>query len=646
MNLMKNKFLATAMILLSSWGAMAQTQKVSVVSPDKSLQIQMEQSASGELTYQVYKNKQLVIGKSDLGLHGDISFEKGLKIVSTETTGKIVETYSAPAEKRHLRTFIANGAQVNIQNPLGQQIVIDIRVSNEGAAFRYRYSSESQVTVKAEKTSFQLLPGTKAWLHPHADAHTGWAETQPSYEEQYEYAVPVGTPSPQKAGWSFPALFQSGKNWILLTEAGLTPDYVGTRLAQYSEGGKYTIGFPQMRETINADEPNDVVSKNIVSPWRVIVVGSLADVVESQMVSDLALPADPKRDFSWVKTGISSWSWGVLHDDATVYPVQKDFIDYASRMQWEYCLIDADWDWKIGYEKIKELAGYAKTKNVRVLLWYNSSGAWNSTKYTPKNALLDREARRKEFFRIADMGIAGIKVDFWPGDGQSTIQYYYDLMEDAADAKLLVNFHGTTVPRGWSRTFPNLVAMESIRGFEFTTFDQKDTDLAPKHLTMMPYARNVVGPMDFTPVCFTEIVGKKRRTSNAFELALSVVLQAGVQHYVEIPESMAKQPEDVQSFLKTIPRQWDDIKLLAGQPGESVVIARKSGSNWYVGGINSTSEVKKFTIHLKTLKSKAKNITVITDGQNNRSFETKKISLKKQVLEIEIQPNGGFVTIL
>jgi hypothetical protein len=643
---MKKFLFAAAMIWFTVAGVFAQLQKVSVVSPDKSVQIQIEQSVAGELTYQVLKNKKVVIGKSDLGLNGDVNFDQGLQIVSTEPTGLISETYSAPAEKRHLRTFTANGARILVKNKAAQKLSIDVRISNEGAAFRYQYQSDSQVAVKSEKTSFQFLPGTRAWLHPHADAHTGWAETQPSYEEQYEYAIPVGTPSPQKAGWSFPALFNSGNHWILITEAGLTPDYVGTRLAQTSEGGKYTIGFPQMLETVDATDPNYVVSKNIVSPWRVIVVGSLAEVVESQMVSDLAMPADPKRDFSWVKTGISSWSWGVLHDDATVYPVQKEFIDYASRMQWEYCLIDADWDWKIGYDKIKELADYGKTKNVKVLLWYNSSGSWNSTKYTPKNALLEREARRKEFFRIAEMGVAGVKVDFWPGDGQSTIQYYYDMLADAADAKLLVNFHGTTVPRGWSRTFPNLVAMESIRGFEFTTFEQKDTDLAPKHLTMMPYARNVVGPMDFTPVCFTEIKGKKRRTSNAFELALSVVLQAGVQHYVEIPESMAKQPENVQSFLKTIPRQWDDIKLLAGFPGESVVIARKAGNKWYIGGINSTSEVKKITINLKALKSKAKTITVITDGSNNRSFDTQKKSLKKQVLEIELQPNGGFVTTL
>ena len=315
-------------------------------------------------------------------------------------------------------------------------------------------------------------------------------------------------------------------------------------------------------------------------------------------------------------------------------------------MKWDYCLIDADWDWKIGYDKIKELADYAKTKNVGVLLWYNSSGVWNSTKYTPKGALVERDARRKEFQRIHEMGIAGVKVDFWPGDGQSSIQYYYDILKDAADFKLLVNFHGTTVPRGWSRTFPNLVAMESIRGFEFTTFDQKDTDLAPKHLTMMPYARNVVGPMDFTPVCFGEIRGKQRRTSNAFELALAVVLQSGIQHYVEIPESMAKQPDYVKAFMQTIPRSWDDVKLLDGFPGKYVVMARKSGDKWYVAGINSQSESQKITVDLSAFNHNAQTVTVITDGESNRSFIQKTVSVNNKQLEVEIKPNGGFAVVL
>jgi hypothetical protein len=220
---------------------------------------------------------------------------------------------------------------------------------------------------------------------------------------------------------------------------------------------------------------------------------------------------------------------------------------------------------------------------------------------------------------------------------------YYDLLKDAADNKLIVNFHGTTVPRGWSRTFPNLVSMEAIRGFEFTTFDQKDTDLAPKHMCMAAFARNVVGPMDFTPVCFGEIIGKKRRTMNGFEIGLTVVFQSGVQHFVEVPESMTKQPEYVQEYMRNLPRKWDDIKYLAGYPGKYAVFARRAGNKWYIGGINAQKYNQKVLLDLKWLtNSVPEKVTLITDGDTNRTFIQQVVDVDYDKVIIEIKPNGGF----
>nr|MBP8783073.1 glycoside hydrolase family 97 catalytic domain-containing protein [Paludibacter sp.] len=538
-------------------------------------------------------------------------------------------------------------ATIKLKNKAGKTLNVDFRATNEGAAFRYSTKAPKAIAVKSEQTTFRFNASARAWLHPHADAETGWAETQPSYEEQYEYDMPVGTKAPQKAGWSFPALFKTGNNWVLITEAGLTPDFVGTRLAQESPNGEYSIGFPQKGEMVDDNDPNYVISKNPVSPWRVIVVGSLATVVESQMVSDMAPAADKKADFSWVKPGKSSWSWGLLKDDYTIFPVQQKFIEYASKMNWQYCLIDADWDKKIGYEKVAELIAQANSQNVGVLLWYNSSGVWNSTTYSPKGALVERDARRKEFERISKMGVKGVKVDFWPGDGQSSIQYYYDMLKDAADYKLMINFHGTTVPRGWSRTFPHLMTMESIRGYEFITFNQSDADMAAKHLTMMSFARNVVGPMDYTPLCLGDIPGKKRRTGNGLELATTVVLQSGVQHFVEIPEVMEKQPDYVKTFLREVPAQWDDVKLLDGYPGKYVVLARRSGSKWYVAGINSGKEKRTFVLDLSFAgKSGLSSATIITEGDTKQSFSQKELQVQNNRIEVEILPEGGFVTVI
>ncbi len=373
------------------------------------------------------------------------------------------------------------------------------------------------------------------------------------------------------------------------------------------------------------------------------MIGRLNDIVENTMVTDLSEPSRIEN-IDFVKPGLAAWSWGIEKDNSVNYDRQKQYIDYASSMTWEYVLIDVEWDKRIGYDRIQELIDYGKSKNVGIILWYNSSGDWNETHYTPKSALLEKDARRAEFERISKMGVKGVKVDFWPGDGPSAIQYYYDMMQDAADYKLLVNFHGTTVPRGWSRTYPNLMTLESIKGFEFITFAQETADLAPQHCATAVFSRNVVGPMDFTPVCFGEIPGIQRRTSNGFEIALTVLFQSGIQHYVETPESMVKQPDYVQEYMKQVPRVWDDIKLIEGFPAKYAVFARKAGGKWYVAGINAETTVKSLDLDLSKLNIQGEGI-MIADGDTNRTFSQKTVTLDNGKLKVEVQPNGGFVIV-
>jgi hypothetical protein len=196
--------------------------------------------------------------------------------------------------------------------------------------------------------------------------------------------------------------------------------------------------------------------------------------------TDLA-PTAVLNDASFVKPGKASWSWINSKDDNITFDEQKKYIDYAAGMQWQYCLIDADWDTKIGYDKVAELSAYAKQKNVGLLLWYNSAGDWNTIKYHPKDVLLTKEGREKEFSRLQAMGIKGVKIDFFGGDGRSMIQYYVDILNDAAKYKLLVNFHGATLPRGWQRTYPHLMTTEAIYGMEMVTFDQKAADVQANH---------------------------------------------------------------------------------------------------------------------------------------------------------------------
>jgi hypothetical protein len=335
---------------------------------------------------------------------------------------------------------------------------------------------------------------------------------------------------------------------------------------------------------------------------------------------------------------LASWSWILLKDDSVNYETTLKFIDYASKMNWPYCLIDADWNKRIGNEKMKELATYAKGKKVKLIVWYNSSGAWNSTKYEPKSKLLNHTDRDKEFTKLNEMGIAGIKVDFFGGDGQSMIAYYLELLKDAAAHQLLINFHGATIPRGWQRTYPNLLTTEAIKGEEFITFSQEAADLQPSHCTMIPFARNVFDPMDFTPMVLDSIPNIKRKTTPAFELALPVLFLSGIQHIAETPNGMAKMPTYVVDYLKDIPTNWDDSKFIEGFPGKYIVMARKKDNVWFIVGTNGENTTKEIEIDLSFVTNKSGYIIL----ENEKGFEQQIISKTKKI-KVTMKPYGGFV---
>jgi hypothetical protein len=471
-------------------------------------------------------------------------------------------------------------------------------------------------------------------------AQTGWSNTNPSYEEHYRREIAVGTPSPLAAGWVFPALLRSGDTWVALTEAGMDGSWHASRLQADSSDGVYRIGGPMAAEVTPGGALLAQGSGEFKSPWRVIALGSLATLVESTLGTDLAAPAIA-FDKDKVVPGHASWSWALLKDDATVFEVQKKFIDYAADMGWDYTLVDADWDRKIGYEKLAELARYAASKKIGLLAWYNSSGAWNQTPYTPKSKLLTHDQRVAEFGRLREMGVKGVKIDFFGGDGKSMIGYYIDILDDAAAAGLLVNFHGATLPRGWSRTYPNLMTTEAVRGLEFTTFSQDDEDAVPRHAAMLPFTRNLFDPMDFTPMVFGDIPKIKRVTRNGFELAESVLFLSGIQHFAETPDGMAGVPAYVKSFLGTLPRSWDEVKFVDGYPGRHAVIARKSGDAWYLAGINADERDLALDLDLGFLAGREGQL--ITDGGGERAFTQATVRGGKQRLTIKAR--GGFVAV-
>jgi hypothetical protein len=184
------------------------------------------------------------------------------------------------------------------------------------------------------------------------------------------------------------------------------------------------------------------------------------------------------------------------------------------------------------------------------------------------------------------------------------------------------------------------MTMEAIRGFEFTTFEQKDQDLMPSHAAMLPFTRNLFDPMDFTPMVFGDIPNIKRASSNGFELATSVLYLSGIQHFADTPEGMATAPAYVKQFLQNLPRSWDDSRLVDGYPGKYAVIARRAGDTWYIAGINGTDKEKTLTLDLSFVGKKQG--VIFTDGDQSRSFSQRSIAAGKKVAVI-IKPHGGFV---
>jgi hypothetical protein len=513
-------------------------------------------------------------------------------------------------------------------------------VSDDGVALKYKFPETSNDIkyVTEEYTSYNFTPGAKAWLQPMSKAKTGWESTNPSYEENYQMEVAVDAKSPIGQGWVYPALFNEGDTWIAVSETGMGKDYCATHLDYDTNLKAMKVVFPQAEEFFPGGPLNPEAKLPWETPWRIISIGDLKTLTNSTLGTDLAKKAIT-NDTSYIKGGMASWSWALLKDDSVNYDTTKAFIDYAHDMQWPYCLIDADWDRRIGLEKIKELVAYAKQKNVKLILWYNSSGSWNTVKYTPKNKFLTAESREAEFKILADMGISGVKIDFFGGDGQSMIAYYQDILEAAAKHKILVNFHGATLPRGWERTYPNLMTTEAIKGFEFITFFQEVADLAPSHCALLPFTRNLYDPMDFTPMSLDKIPNINRRTTSAFELALPTLFLSGIQHLAETPDGMAKMPEYVKDYLKALPTDWEESKLLAGYPGKDVVMARRKGNNWYITGINGENKAKDINIDLTFIK--ANEGYMITDGTNELFSKTTVKPI--ETTTIHFKPYGGFI---
>lgn len=631
------------LITLLQTASFTQAQTNQIASPDKSITVTLQPTA-GILTWQVEYHDKVLILPSPLGLQTAANdFAGPWRVDSTSTVMEVTDSYELFTGKKSRIQYRANKKTFYCSDATGKPLHIIYQVSNDGIGFRYFLPAQRNDTVSVinELTTFTFDTTTRAFLQPMQMAKTGFESTNPAYEDNYRQHIPVGTAS--ATGWAYPALFKLQDTWILVSEAGLDGTYCATRLKNEPKAPAYKIAFPDPRETM---EPNGTLPRTVgalYSPWRVVTLGSLKTIMESTLGTDLA-PASTVRNTKFVRPGKASWSWIMSKDDSIVYAEQKRYIDFAADMKWQYCLIDANWDKNIGYDRIRELAAYAGSKQVGLLLWYNSAGNWNTVKMTPKDKLLTHQSRGEEFAMLKKMGVKGIKVDFFGGDGRSVIQYYIDILNDAAQAGLLVNFHGATLPRGWSRTYPHLLTTEAVKGFEMITFSQRDADNEANHAAMLPYSRNIFDPMDFTPTNLYKIQSSvKRKTTSAFELATAVLYLSGIQHIAESPTGMGHVPAEVKSFLQQLPSRWDDVKFMEGFPGKYAIIARRAGRKWYIAGINGENTPRQVQLDLTAFK--ARKALLIADGNTQLEFSIEKFR-PTDSQTITMQAAGGFAMVV
>lgn len=638
-------FIVMAMLLGSS---VASAENKQITSPDGKLVVTVA-DMDGRPSYSVSYDNVLFLKPSPLGIIANIGdFSSGMSLEKNVSTNKIDETYELASIKQSKVRYVANEAVFSFTQQGKTIYDVIFRISNNDVAFKYKMYPQGETlscVVKQEVTGFAFPDGTTTFLCPQSKPMGGFAPTSPSYETSYT-ADDVAGKNGWGEGYTFPCLFRNGDNgWVLVSETGVNGGYCASRLLGH-KGGVYTIGFPQEGEA----NGNGTVSPGIAlpgeTPWRTITVGkTLAPIVETTVPFDVVKPLYPaKGEYTY---GRGSWSWIIGMDGSTNYKEQLRYIDFSAAMGYQSVLVDALWDKQIGRDKIEELAKYGKDKGVALYLWYNSNGYWNDAPQTPRSIMDNAIARRKEMKWMQSIGIRGIKVDFFGGDKQMTMQLYEDILSDANEYGLLVIFHGCTLPRGWERMYPNFASSEAVLASENLHFSQGSCDNEAFNATLHPFIRNTVGSMDFGGSALNKYYnadnaprGSRRVTSDVYALATAVLFQSPVQHFALAPNNLTDAPSWAIDFMKEVPTTWDEVRFIDGYPGKYVILARRHGDKWYIAGVNAQKETLKLKVNLPMF-SNGEKVRLFSDDKALQGG-VKQIEIgKKQELQLAIPCNGG-----
>lgn len=568
-------------------------------SPNGKIVMGVRLTSGGEVTYWVKREGDTILEESPLGIFTSVAdFTTRLSFLSSSR--KVIrERYPMIGRKKAIYENHCNELILKLGKNL-HIVYFLFRAYDDGVAYRYFVPGEGQIAISFETSSFRIPSSAIGWAMEFNPNYEGFYPKR-SYEELLngkDYAMPL--------------LLNIGDNWALISEAGVYGHYCGSHLKGDKEKGLLKVVFAP-------DQKNAVMSaRPFYSPWRAMIIGSLSDVVESTLIENLS-PDCELADTSWIKPGRSAWSWW-SGDSTRDYDVQVKYVDFAEKMGWEYYLCDEGWrpEW------LPQLVEYAKKKNIGIFVWYHY-----------KELETDEELYKKLSW-LASLGVKGVKVDFFDSDCQERIQIYDKVAKAAAKYRMMVVYHGATKPTGERRRWPHILTREGVLGAEYYKWSEGPT---AEHNCTLPFTRNVVGPMDYTPVTYSQNRGQ---TTYAHQTALAVIFESNIQHLADKPETYESIGDAIE-FLKACPSVWDDTKLLEGYPGRFVTIARRYGDKWFVGAICGGGIERETNISLDFLAEGVKYVAdIYKDGKEpTQIIHERKEVQKGDVLKVELKKNGG-----
>lgn len=633
--------------LLSFAGdAMSQTS-YTVQSPDKRIEIRV--TATDHIGYDVLFNGKVLLQDSRISI--DIDHNKlGVNPKVTGSKQRSVNQVLEPVVRQKFAKIRENYNELRLD--MDGHYAIVFRAYNEGAAYRIETSlPQHEVHVYSEEAAFNF-GGDRTVFYPQEESFF-------SHNERKYLPQAMSNIAPSAIA-SLPAVVDAGDGVkVAIAESDLE-EYPGMWLRGTSGNG-LAATFPPypLKEQLERDRDFKVVesadyiavtSGTRTFPWRVLgIVEKDGDLITNQLVWLLEKPSQV-QDTSWIRPGKVAWDWwnannvyGVDFKSGVNTETYKYYIDFAAKYGIPYIILDEGW-YKLGNVlevvpeiNMEELSRYAKQRNVGIILWV----VWKTLDDQLEPAL----------DQFAKWGVKGIKVDFMQRSDQLLINYYHKVSHETAKRKMLVDFHGDQKPSVMTRTWPNLISTEGVRGLEWSKWSA-ETD--PPHTVTLPFTRMFLGPMDFTPgamlnaqkVSFHPVFDRPMSLgTRCHQLAMYVVYESPLQMLSDSPSNYLREPE-IMEFLGPVPSEWDDTKALDGRIGEYVVVARQHGHDWYVGAMTNWTP-RELNLDLSFLPDGNFSMEAYQDGINADRYGSDYRQVKSQVtkstkLTLKLAPGGGW----